>query len=77
MNAEQLAVANLVREYANDLFYYCVDLLYVWADALGITYEEINVLLFCVLWPIVTIVLAAMVVRGYLTNKRLRSSLQK
>ena len=29
----------------------CVNLLYVWADMLGITYEEINVWLFVVIGP--------------------------
>ena len=33
--------------------------LYAWAEALGITYEEINVWLFCVAWLVLTIVTAA------------------
>ncbi|MAF94422.1 MAG: hypothetical protein CMM60_01485 [Rhodospirillaceae bacterium] len=30
--------------------------LLAWADFFGITYEEINVWLFCILWPLLTAV---------------------
>jgi hypothetical protein len=47
--------------------------LYAWAKALGITYEEINVWLFCIAWPLLTIAMAAWIVVLLRTNRRLRS----
>lgn len=41
----------------NDVFNACVDALYFAANLFGITYEEINVIVFCVAWPILTIFL--------------------
>jgi hypothetical protein len=39
----------------NEIFKYCVDLLYYWAALTGITYEEINVIIFCIVGPIIFI----------------------
>ena len=44
----------------NAVFDACVRLLEVSAHGLGMTYQEINVLIFCVLWPAGTIALAAL-----------------
>ncbi len=41
----------------NDIFNWCVQLLLVMADALNLTYEEINVIIFCFIWPAITIFL--------------------
>ncbi|MGA2796500.1 MAG: hypothetical protein ABSE63_02865 [Thermoguttaceae bacterium] len=42
------------------IFQWCVDFL-VWLAALtGTTYKEINVIIFCVIWPLITIALIAM-----------------
>lgn len=38
------------------IFDWCVDFLVYWAAVFGITYEEINVYLFCIAWPLLTIV---------------------
>ncbi len=46
--------------------------LYVWAEAFGITYEEINVWLFCVAWPLLTVIMAAWILVLSRTNQRLR-----
>ncbi len=35
----------------NKVFYWCVDFLEFYADYFGVTYEEINVVLFCILVP--------------------------
>lgn len=40
-----------------DVFQYCVDALRVLANLLGVTYEEINVWLFVIIHPIVTLCL--------------------
>ena len=36
----------------------CVQLLYVMADAVGMTYKEINVWIFCIVWPLLTVGMA-------------------
>ena len=47
-----------------DIIYdFCVQLLIDTARFLGISYEEINVWLFCVIWPLLCLVLFAEVVR--------------
>jgi len=47
-----------------DIIYdFCVQLLIDTARFLGISYEEINVWLFCVIWPLLSLVLFAEVVR--------------
>ena len=46
----------------NDIFQACVDILVWGADLLGMTYEEINVWVFCVIWPIITLALIIIVV---------------
>ncbi len=45
------------------VFDFCVRLLVDAARFLGITYEEINVWLFVVIWPIISLILFAEVVR--------------
>ena len=45
------------------LFNLAVRWLYAWAEFFGITYEEINVWIFCILWPVVTIVMLAEIIR--------------
>lgn len=39
----------------NDVFYWCVEELNIYAKILGITYEELNVWLFVVLYPIILV----------------------
>ena len=47
-----------------DIIYdFCVQLLIDTARFLGISYEEINVWLFCVIWPLLSLVLFAEVIR--------------
>ena len=53
--------ANSGIEWVNLVFDGCVKLLYDWAGVLGITYEEINVWIFVIGWPLVTLVLAGVV----------------
>jgi len=44
----------------NETFNVCVYILENIAYVLGITYEEINVWIFCIIWPILTIWLSYM-----------------
>ncbi len=43
-------------------FDWCVNVLVYWAGVLGISYKEINVWVFVILWPIFTIVLIGIIV---------------
>ena len=45
----------------DSIFDWCVDVLIYWAGVLGMTYKEINVWVFVILWPIVTIVLVVII----------------
>lgn len=41
----------------DSIFNTCVDLLYLLANLLNCTYETINVIIFCFIWPAITILL--------------------
>jgi len=43
------------------IFDWCVNVLVYWAGILGITYKEINVWVFVIIWPIVTLILAGII----------------
>lgn len=43
------------------IFDWCVDVLVYWAGILGITYKEINVWVFVILWPILTVALIGII----------------
>lgn len=45
------------------IFDWCVNVLLFWANALGITYKEINVWVFVIIWPVLTIVLIALILK--------------
>ena len=46
----------------DQVFDWCVNVLIYWANIFGITYKEINVWVFVIIWPILTIVLIAVIV---------------
>ena len=53
-----------------DIVYdFCVQLLIDTSRFMGISYEEINVWLFCVIWPLLSLVLFAEVIRLRMINK--------
>jgi len=41
----------------NEIFDKCVDILIFLGSITGLTYKEINVLIFCIIWPLLTIFL--------------------
>jgi len=47
----------------DQIFDWCVNVLIYWANIFGITYKEINVWVFVIIWPILTIGLVAIIVR--------------
>jgi hypothetical protein len=57
------------------VFNWCVDLLSFAAARLGITYNAINVWVFCVIWPAVTLALIAIVMWQWRRIRRLRRAL--
>ncbi|HEU0294917.1 MAG TPA: hypothetical protein VFR47_19400 [Anaerolineales bacterium] len=56
----------------DQIFDWCVNLLVYWAGILGITYKEINVWVFVILWPIITTSLVAIIVWQQQTIRQLR-----
>jgi hypothetical protein len=46
----------------NTIFDACVQLLLLWASWFGITYKAINVWIFVIIWPILTLIMAAIIV---------------
>ena len=44
------------------IFEWCVNVLVYWAGVLGITYKAINVWVFVIIWPILTVVLIAIII---------------
>lgn len=55
-------MANSGIVWIDTIFNWCVYLLADTADLLGITYEEINVWVFCIIWPVVTLVQTGLIV---------------
>ena len=46
----------------DQIFDWCVNVLVYWAEIFGITYKEINVWVFVIIWPILTIILIGIIV---------------
>ena len=55
--------ANSGIKWVDETFDICVKLLFDVADIIGISYEEINVWVFCVIWPILTLIMFAEILR--------------
>jgi hypothetical protein len=53
----------------DQIFDWCVNVLVYWAGIFGITYKEINVWVFVIIWPILTLVLIGVIV---LQQRRIR-----
>ena len=68
-------MANSGIVWIDETFNFCVRLLYEIGGILGISYEEINVWLFVIIWPIASLLLFAEVIRlrlklSFLNSKR-------
>ena len=46
----------------DQIFDWCVNVLVYWAGMFGITYKEINVWVFVIIWPILTVILFGIIV---------------
>jgi hypothetical protein len=47
----------MVVKITNQILDWCVAVLVYWATVLGVTYKEINVWVFIIVWPVVTMAL--------------------
>ena len=56
-------MANSGIIWIDETFNFCVKLLYEIGGILGITYEEINVWLFCIIWPFLTLIMFGEILR--------------
>lgn len=45
----------------DQIFDWCVNVLVYWANILGLTYKEINVWVFVIVWPILTLLLVMII----------------
>ena len=55
----------------DQIFDWCVSVLVYWAGILGITYKEINVWIFVIIWPILTAILIGIIVVQHQMIRRL------
>lgn len=60
----------------NYVFDRCVDVLYILARLTGTTYKEINVIIFCIIEPLIFIFLIFIIFRLHKRNKKLVSIAQ-
>jgi len=56
------------------IFDWCVHVLVYWAGVIGITYKEINVWVFVIIWPVVT---ALLVVIIFVQQRKIQQLSQK
>ena len=56
-------MANSGIIWIDETFNFCVRFLYEIGGILGITYEEINVWLFCIIWPLLTLIMFGEILR--------------
>jgi len=59
------------NEIIDFLFDLCVKILLWLADLFGVSYNTINIWIFCIIWPIITLFLIVLVVRQHLRIKQL------
>ena len=53
------------------IFDWCVQVLVYFAGVFGITYKEINVWVFVIIWPIFTLVVVAIIIRQQIRIRNL------
>ena len=58
------------------IFDWCVGVLVYFAGVFGITYKGINVWVFVIIWPILTLILTALVIMQQVRIRRLQKTLE-
>jgi hypothetical protein len=75
-----LAVADMPPKesggWIGRMFDWCVDLLLAWAAALHISYNAINVIIFCIIWPVITLALVAVAVLQRMKIRKLERAVK-
>lgn len=66
--AKQFSIGGVMMD---QIFDWCVNVLVYWAGILGITYKEINVWIFVILWPVLTLILVAIIAMQFRIIRRL------
>ena len=61
----------------NYVFDLCVRILMVLAKHCGMTYKAVNVWIFVIIWPLITLFLLGLALRQHLTIRRLRAQLAR
>jgi hypothetical protein len=60
----------------NEVFNWCVEILVIYAHRWGMTYEALNVWIFCVIEPIVFFVMLAFLIKQYLKIRYLKKGIK-
>ena len=63
-------------EWIDALFDLCVRILMWLAHLFGVSYNEINIWIFCVLWPLATLILIALVLWQWMKIRKLKTQLE-
>ncbi len=63
------------NSFIDGLFNLCVDILLYAADIFGVSYNTINIWVFCILWPIFTVGLIAIAIKQGFTIRTLKRGL--
>ena len=68
----------MVRKSLIDIIFdWCVEILIYWAKVFGISYNEINVYIFCIIWPILTLFLIGIIIHQQLEILKLKAKFKK
>ena len=59
------------------IFDWCVEILIYFAGVFGITYKEINVWVFVIIWPVLTLTLVALLIVQQVRIRRLQKILDE
>ena len=63
---------NLLFKIAMDLYMYCTDFTINIANLLSISYYDVNAMIFCILWPVITILLISIYIAQKIRLNRLK-----
>ncbi len=72
MKSSAVTMANSGIDWVDIVFNWCVHLLYDWATFFGISYEEINIWVFIVIWPAITLAMAVWILVLLRKTRRLK-----
>lgn len=63
---------NLLFKKVFDLYMYCTDFTINIANLFSISYYDVNAMIFCVLWPVITIILTSIYIIQKIRLRRLK-----